>query len=84
MDTNQNKGQKLMKQVGRVDIWPSSFSQAKVIRNLVVSFTFFGFSIYSLTLLDLTHEQLLHPGMDKTCIPSIFIKTSQFFLVKAV
>ncbi len=29
-----------------------------------------------LTLLDLTHEQLVHPGMDMACIPSIFIKTS--------
>ena len=32
-----------------------------------------------LTLLDLTHEQLVHPGMDMVCIPSIFIKTSQIF-----
>jgi hypothetical protein len=39
---------------------------------------------YSLTLLDLTSEQLVQPGMDTACIPSIFIKTSQFFLVKAV
>ena len=32
-----------------------------------------------LTLLDLSGEQLVHPGMDMVCIPSIFIKTSQFF-----
>ena len=32
-----------------------------------------------LTLLDLSGEQLVHPGMDMACIPSIFIKTSHFF-----
>ena len=32
-----------------------------------------------LTLLDLSGEQLVHPGMDMACIPSIFIKTSQIF-----
>ena len=38
-----------------------------------------------LSLLELTSEQFVQPGMDKACIPSIFIKTSQFFcLVKAV
>ena len=36
-------------------------------------------SFLSLTVLDLTSEQLVKPGMDKACIPSIFIKTSQFF-----
>ena len=34
---------------------------------------------YKLTLLDLSGEQLVHPGMDMACIPSIFIKTSQIF-----
>ena len=35
-------------------------------------------------ILDLTSEQLVQPGMDMACIPAIFIKTSPFFLVKAV
>ena len=33
---------------------------------------------------DLSGEQLVHPGMDMACIPSIFIKNSHFFLMKAV
>ena len=28
---------------------------------------------------DLACEQLVNPGMEKACIPSIFIKTSHFF-----
>ena len=43
-----------------------------------------GPGVFLLTLLDLSGKQLVHPGMDMACIPSIFIKTSQFFLMKAV
>ena len=43
------------------------------------SYTIGKSNCISLTLLDLTSEQLVQGGMDKACIPSIFIKTSQFF-----
>ena len=51
--------------------------------NIKHSFESVFFSIQirvnSLILLDLSGEQLVHPGIDMACIPSIFIKTSQFF-----